>query len=95
MSGTLPFSDDYGTHASIQIKKGKFSFGHPSWKGITPNAKEIIKKMLTVDPRLRPNIDEIVHHPWLQDSEIIRKAEDLMADETGYHGPPCKKVRTF
>ncbi|KAL5281534.1 CHEK2 family protein [Megaselia abdita] len=95
LSGTLPFSDDYGTHASIQIKKGKFSFAHPSWKGITSKAKELIKQMLTVDPRVRPSIDEVFQHPWLQDPGIIRKAQDLMAEETGYHGPPCKKVRTF
>lgn len=91
----MPFSDDYGTHASLQIKKGKFSFAHPSWKGTTSRAKELIKKMLTVDPSLRPGIDEVLQHSWLQDEDIIRKAEDIMAEETGYHGPPCKKVRTF
>lgn len=95
MSGTLPFSDDYGTHASLQIKKGKFSFAHPSWKAISSKAKELIKKMLTVNPNERPSIDEVFKHPWLQDSHIVQKAKNLMADETGYHGPPCKKIRTL
>nr|XP_029714683.1 ovarian-specific serine/threonine-protein kinase Lok isoform X2 [Aedes albopictus] len=78
LSGTLPFSDEYGSPASEQIKRGKFSFRHRSWKSVSPQAKKLIYEILTIDPNSRPSIDDILNSAWLRDPEVIRKAEKLM-----------------
>lgn len=59
LSGTLPFSDEYGSPASEQIKRGKFAFKSHAWKSVSHKAKNIIHRMLTVNPEQRPGIDEV------------------------------------
>lgn len=105
LSGTLPFSDDYGTLATEQIKKGDFNFLHPIWKNISYQAKSLITKMLTVNPNRRPSIDYILRHKWLQDEEIIEKAHTIMkitlpvinqnsnSDDENFLEPPIKRAR--
>lgn len=78
LSGTLPFSDEYGTPASEQIKRGKFEFRSSAWKSVSIKAKTFIKRMLTVNPTERPSIDEVLRDKWLNDAEVIAKAERLM-----------------
>lgn len=78
LSGTLPFSDAYGSAASEQIKKGKFSFRAAVWRTVSPIAKSLIKSMLTVKATQRMSIDDVLQHKWLQDEEVLAKAEQLM-----------------
>ncbi len=64
------------------------------WKEISGSAKDLIKKMLTIDPLKRLDINEVLEHPWMKDSEetlgvyeLIReitktlKTENLLSDE--------------
>lgn len=78
LSGTLPFSDEYGSPATDQIKKGKFAFRSSVWRTVSSAAKKLILKMLTVNPHNRLSIDEVLSNQWLQDKDIIQKAEKLM-----------------
>ncbi|XP_058449629.1 ovarian-specific serine/threonine-protein kinase Lok isoform X2 [Malaya genurostris] len=78
LSGTLPFSDDYGSPAVEQIKRAKFTFRHRSWKSVSSQAKKLIYDILTVDPNNRPSIDDILSSTWMRDPEVIQKAERLM-----------------
>jgi serine/threonine-protein kinase Chk2 len=108
LSGTIPFSDDYGSPAGEQIKKGIFSFRHQNWKRVSVQAKDMIKKILKVNPDDRLSLDEILKHPWLKDDKMISKAEQLTKmqlststdsgienDEALFKGPPAKKVRKW
>lgn len=38
----------------------------PAWDSISSEAKDLVDKMLTKDPKQRYSIDEILAHPWLQ-----------------------------
>lgn len=78
LSGTLPFSDEYGSIATEQIKRGRFTFRSRLWKSVSAPAKKLILEILTVDPNTRPEIDDILNSVWLRDAEVIRKAEKLM-----------------
>mmetsp|Transcript_6838 Transcript_6838/g.8275 ORF Transcript_6838/g.8275 Transcript_6838/m.8275 type:complete len:364 (+) Transcript_6838:20-1111(+) len=51
------------------IKKGKVVFHDHYWKKITPEAKDLISKMLDVDPDHRPNASSLMHHPWITASK--------------------------
>uniref|UniRef100_A0A182QM38 Protein kinase domain-containing protein n=1 Tax=Anopheles farauti TaxID=69004 RepID=A0A182QM38_9DIPT len=78
LSGSLPFSDDYGSSAVEQIKSGKFHMRQSVWKTVTPLAKELIVQILCVNPTERPSINKLLRSSWLRDSEVVRTAEGLM-----------------
>ena len=44
-----------------------FSFQYPSpeWDTVTPEAKNLINQMLTVNPSKRIRSDEALKHPWI------------------------------
>ncbi|EDW80378.1 uncharacterized protein Dwil_GK18729, isoform A [Drosophila willistoni] len=101
LSGTLPFSDEYGTPAAEQIKRGKFAFRHPAWKMVSQRAKTLINQMLIVDPEKRPSIDAVLQCSWLRDNEMFLKARRLMKldhmeieeEENNFLEPPTKRSR--
>lgn len=99
LSGTLPFSDDYGSPACEQIKKGRFRFGHPSWKTVSQRAVSLIKEMLVVDPHRRPTVSEVLNSNWLKDTQMLRTANSLMkleimdTEEDNFLEPPNKRLR--
>lgn len=106
LSGTLPFSEDYGTPVAEQIKKGDFSFTHSAWRSVSQVAKTLIMEMLTVNYNQRPNIDYILRHKWLKDPEVVRLGRNLMkeqmtksaapelnSDNENFLEPPVKRRR--
>lgn len=67
LCGYPPFDDsDLGVLKS-KIKKGIFSFLPEDWNEISEEAKSLVTKMLTVDPKMRIQIEEIQHHPWVSE----------------------------
>lgn len=78
LSGTLPFSNDYGSPAAEQIKKGEFRFRSRVWDRVSSMAKRLIREMLTVDAALRPSIDQLLKHEWLDDYNMKCKAHKIM-----------------
>ena len=48
-------------------------FDNDSWKNISPQGKEFIKRILVKDKEERITIDEILKHNWL---EIYAELED-------------------
>jgi serine/threonine protein kinase len=47
------------------------------WGDSSPEAKDLISQMLTVDPKLRPSAKELLKHPWLQASAEVLRSKDL------------------
>lgn len=97
----MPFSDEYGSPAGEQIKKGNFRFRHPAWQGVSQRAKLLIKQMLIVDPEKRPSIDAVLKSTWMRDNVMLHKAKRLMKledmeigdDENNFLEPPSKRRR--
>lgn len=59
LCGSLPFDDDYPVMFK-KIKAGIYSI--PSY--VPPGARDLIPRMLTVDPLSRITVAEIYQHPW-------------------------------
>lgn len=78
LSGTLPFSEDYGTPVAEQIKKADFSFKSTVWRSVSADAKTLIAGMLTVRAERRLSIDEVLACRWLRDEKMLQRAEALM-----------------
>lgn len=55
-----------------EIKKGEFEFPSPYWDDISEPAKELIQKLLLVDPAQRMTIDEILSYPWIVGDDTPR-----------------------
>mmetsp|Transcript_19920 Transcript_19920/g.28025 ORF Transcript_19920/g.28025 Transcript_19920/m.28025 type:complete len:333 (-) Transcript_19920:202-1200(-) len=68
LCGFPPFYHDKTQKLYQQIKQGKYDFPDPYWQDITDSAKDLIKKMLTVDPDKRITIQQIMDHPWISGS---------------------------
>lgn len=62
LCGKLPFDDDYIPNLFKKIAQGKFSM--PAF--VSPDAKDLISRMLVVNPIQRITIAEIRKHPWFQ-----------------------------
>lgn len=60
-----PFYDESEPALFRKIKKGTFSFDDPAWDDISDPAKDIIKKLLTVDPKARLSASACLEHPWM------------------------------
>jgi len=65
LSGTPPFYHDDNFELFDLIKLGKYNFGAPVWKDISKEAKDLISKLLVVDPEKRLKPEEIRQHPWI------------------------------
>lgn len=63
LTGELPFCSDNIEELFNQIQSSNYTF--PSEINISNDAKDLINKMLTVDPESRIKIEDILKHPWL------------------------------
>ncbi|XP_026465943.1 serine/threonine-protein kinase Chk2-like [Ctenocephalides felis] len=75
LCGCLPFS------AADQICKGKYSFKQCIWSSVSAECKDLISKMLKVDPKTRYSSSEVLNHKWLQDPDVIKRYNDLLNQE--------------
>lgn len=46
------------------IKGGKVEFHSPYWDDVSEEAKDLVKKLLTVEPSQRITLEEAKEHPW-------------------------------
>eukprot|EP01124_Arcella_intermedia_P024073 TRINITY_DN3980_c0_g1_i2.p1 TRINITY_DN3980_c0_g1~~TRINITY_DN3980_c0_g1_i2.p1 ORF type:complete len:278 (-),score=55.88 TRINITY_DN3980_c0_g1_i2:15-848(-) len=65
LSGTLPWDESTGS-ISKQILSASYSFKAKSWNNISPEAKDLISKLLVVDVTKRMTVDEALQSPWIQ-----------------------------
>jgi len=66
LCGFPPFYADNDAQLYEKIKKGEFEFLRPYWDPISDTAKDLIKRMLTVDPKQRITCAGALEHPWLK-----------------------------
>ncbi|XP_060772801.1 calcium/calmodulin-dependent protein kinase type II delta 2 chain isoform X7 [Neoarius graeffei] len=63
--GYPPFWDEDQHRLYQQIKAGAYDFPSPEWDTVTPEAKDLINKMLTINPNKRITAAEALKHPWI------------------------------
>uniref|UniRef100_A0A8K9WL40 calcium/calmodulin-dependent protein kinase n=1 Tax=Oncorhynchus mykiss TaxID=8022 RepID=A0A8K9WL40_ONCMY len=63
--GYPPFWDEDQHRLYQQIKAGAYDFPSPEWDTVTPDAKDLINKMLTINPAKRITTAEALKHPWI------------------------------
>jgi serine/threonine protein kinase len=99
LGGYPPFSDEiteYSLHD--QICQARYSFPDRYWSGVSDDGKDLIKRLLTLDPKKRISSMEALEHPWMQDEEVIGKARKIMEAATrnvAMPPPPQIPVRRY
>ncbi|XP_072881731.1 calcium/calmodulin-dependent protein kinase type II subunit gamma isoform X3 [Hemitrygon akajei] len=63
--GYPPFWDEDQHKLYQQIKAGAYDFPSPEWDTVTPEAKNLINQMLTINPAKRITAAEALKHPWV------------------------------
>ncbi|XP_039510456.1 calcium/calmodulin-dependent serine protein kinase b isoform X5 [Pimephales promelas] len=68
LSGCLPF---YGTKERLfeAIVKGKYKMNPRQWSQISESAKDLVRRMLMLDPAERITVYEALNHPWLKERD--------------------------
>uniref|UniRef100_A0A7N8XZU6 Ribosomal protein S6 kinase n=1 Tax=Mastacembelus armatus TaxID=205130 RepID=A0A7N8XZU6_9TELE len=99
LSGQVPFqSEQRGMTSSFaadimqKIKEGDFSLDGEAWKGVSEDAKELVKGLLTVDPERRLKLSDLKENSWLQGGASMSTTPLCTPDVLESSGPT---VRTY
>ncbi|XP_076296493.1 calcium/calmodulin-dependent protein kinase II isoform X7 [Lasioglossum baleicum] len=69
--GYPPFWDEDQHRLYAQIRAGSYDYPSPEWDTVTPEAKNLINQMLTVNPSKRITASEALKHPWICQRERV------------------------
>lgn len=81
LCGFPPFYDEELPALFDTIIKGKYEFPSPWWDHITDGAKDLVKRLLTVDPKRRITADQVLNDSWVQghapDEDLANTRKEL------------------
>jgi len=75
LSGSRPFYHENTNMLYKLIRAGDYDFP-VSWKDISDSAKELVRGLLTVDPKKRMTVKEVLAHPWIAGTAASSKTFD-------------------
>ena len=65
LSGTPPFGGRNEKQIMENVKGGQYNFNNAVWNNVSDDAKDFVKKLLTMDPTHRMSAKEALNHKWL------------------------------
>ncbi|KAM0787411.1 hypothetical protein ACM66B_003494 [Microbotryomycetes sp. NB124-2] len=83
LTGRLPFDDENIRNLLAKVKVGKFNMPQE----LPTDAKDLIRRMLEVDPEKRITMDEIQKHPW-----VTRKPPRSIFGAPPFVPPPIDQI---
>ncbi|XP_047448691.1 serine/threonine-protein kinase Chk2 [Mugil cephalus] len=79
LSGYPPFHQNFSSLSiTDQIISGKFTMVQSKWRNVSDQAKDLVQRLLVVDPSQRMSIEDALQHPWIQDPVMLDTAHRLM-----------------
>ncbi|KAJ1285867.1 hypothetical protein BS78_03G311200 [Paspalum vaginatum] len=87
LCGVPPFwaESEHGIFNSIL--RGQVDFTSDPWPRISPGAKDLVRKMLTSDPKKRISAYDVLNHPWIK--------EDGEAPDTPLDNAVMNRLKQF
>ena len=73
LCGFPPFYDQNNAELFKQIKAGAYDFPSPYWDDVSDDAKNCIRKMLTVNPSKRVTMAQLLEDKWLKGEEVSNR----------------------
>eukprot|EP00924_Labyrinthula_sp_SR-Ha-C_P005463 snap_masked-scaffold_1-processed-gene-32.30-mRNA-1 protein AED:0.08 eAED:0.09 QI:0/-1/0/1/-1/1/1/0/337 len=65
ITGYPPFFSNDQQELSRQIMKGKTKFRSSDWKHVSPEAKELLKVLMTRNQQRRASAEDVLNHQWV------------------------------
>ena len=72
LSGEFPFWGDTHQQLYKEIKECKLFTNQEPWKGVSRDAKDLIQKLLVIDPTKRLSAKECLCHSWIKNYHKIK-----------------------
>ncbi|PHZ12421.1 calcium/calmodulin dependent protein kinase 2 [Rhizopus microsporus ATCC 52813] len=69
LSGYTPFYGEDQNELFSAIMSGRYEFDDEYWSEISAEAKNLIDRLLTFDPKDRITAEEALEHPWIMNKE--------------------------
>ncbi|GMJ14146.1 calcium-dependent protein kinase 15 [Hibiscus trionum] len=73
LCGVPPFWAETEKGIFAAIVEGGLDFKSDPWPSISESAKDLVRKMLTLDPKKRLTAAQALEHPWLREGEASDK----------------------
>ncbi|KAL8170878.1 hypothetical protein V2J09_022682 [Rumex salicifolius] len=67
LSGVPPFWAETEHGIFLSILRGQIDFQSDPWPSISPQAKDLVRKMLKTDPKQRITAYDVLNHPWIKE----------------------------
>mmetsp|Transcript_17654 Transcript_17654/g.37801 ORF Transcript_17654/g.37801 Transcript_17654/m.37801 type:complete len:517 (-) Transcript_17654:434-1984(-) len=99
LSGVQPFDDDDG-RLYRRILEGRFEFDVPQWQMVSPEAKDLVKGLLNVNPKDRLTVRGALNHAWLMSARGGQQRRPAVGspimdeDQDMLHETPVKRRKT-
>ncbi|KAK3097834.1 hypothetical protein FSP39_013613 [Pinctada imbricata] len=74
LAGHTPFANgpnDTPNDILSRIGEGKFTLAGGNWDSVSAAAKDLVQKMLHVDPNSRLSATQVLNHPWIAQREAL------------------------
>ena len=81
MCGYLPFNGENKAVLFNQIKVGTINFKHVEFNNVSKEVKDLISKILVVDPDQRLNAIDALKHPWFTKTEFNESNNGIKLDK--------------
>lgn len=85
LGGYLPFEDEDEDKVFERTRMGQYDFHPTYWKGVSTGAKNLVTKLLTVNPAKRYSAQDALQHEWncTEGDQIEVNQDELKANVTG------------
>jgi len=80
LSGCSPFAADEEEAILQLVNDGKYEFHDGEWREVSDEAKDLIAKLLVVDPAKRLDMAGMLEHAWLR--EAVAKGRAQIVEKT-------------
>lgn len=84
MGGYPPFVDYESRQGMFRkIMAADYEFHESDWRGVSPSAKDFIRRLLTLNPDMRLTASDALRHPWVLAHAGAETAETAAGADTG------------
>ena len=83
-----------------KVKRGRYVMPGREWSQISPQAKDLVNRMLTFDPKDRISAQQALNHPWIKIFSQIETVEkplisDAMANLQNFNSNSKLQIACF
>jgi hypothetical protein len=94
LCGYPPFSSPHQQTLFKLIRQARFRFEPPTWDDVSSQAKDLISRLLVVDPTRRLTARELLRHPWVTGTVGAKQLKGVRETMRGFATRQRKLIKT-